>query len=63
MVIKDLFDDSVLDISWSSSGLHLLACSWDGSVVCVIFNPEEIGLPLSTSEKVKNYIIAFPPRD
>lgn len=52
MVIKDVFDDSVLDISWSSNGLHLLACSWDGSVVCVIFNSEEIGVPLSTSEKV-----------
>lgn len=52
VVIKDLFDDSVLDISWSSNGLHLLACSWDGSVACVNFTPSEIGSPLSVSEKV-----------
>ncbi|KAI4472211.1 member of the hir1 family of wd-repeat protein [Holotrichia oblita] len=55
VVIKDVFDDSVLDISWSSNGLHLLACSWDGTVVCVIFNPGEIGVPLSASEKNSLY--------
>jgi WD40 repeat protein len=52
VVIKDLFDDSVLDISWSSNGLYLFACSWDGSVACVIFEQEEIGIPLSIKEKV-----------
>jgi protein HIRA/HIR1 len=51
VVIKDLFDDSVLDISWSSNGLYLFACSWDGSVACVIFEQEEIGIPLSIKEK------------
>lgn len=52
VVIKELFDDSVLDISWSSNGLHLLACSWDGTVACVIFSSNEIGTPLSDTEKV-----------
>ncbi|XP_063920642.1 protein HIRA homolog isoform X2 [Zophobas morio] len=51
VVIKDLFDDSVLDISWSSNGLYLFACSWDGSVACVIFDQKEIGIPLSIKEK------------
>ncbi|XP_018573926.1 protein HIRA homolog [Anoplophora glabripennis] len=51
VVIKDLFDDSVLDISWSSNGLYLLACSWDGTVACVTFTQEEIGTPLSMDEK------------
>lgn len=51
VVIKDLFDDSVLDISWSSNGLYLLACSWDGTVACVVFTQEEIGVPLSVDEK------------
>ncbi|KAJ8924558.1 hypothetical protein NQ315_000707 [Exocentrus adspersus] len=51
VVIKDLFDDSVLDISWSSNGLYLLACSWDGTVACVLFAQEEIGIPLSMDEK------------
>lgn len=51
MVIKDLFDDSVLDISWSSRGDFLLACSWDGTVACVMFEQAEIGVPLSMDEK------------
>lgn len=52
VVIKELFDDSVLDISWSSNGLYLLACSWDGTVACVMFTQEEIGTPLSMDKKV-----------
>ncbi|KAB0796937.1 hypothetical protein PPYR_10998 [Photinus pyralis] len=51
VVIKDLFDDSVLDISWSSNGMNLLACSWDGTVACVVFVPQEIGHPLLVDEK------------
>lgn len=52
VVIHDLFTSSVLDLSWSSSGLHLLACSWDGTVTCIEFTTEEIGKPLSMGEKV-----------
>ncbi|XP_057664646.1 protein HIRA homolog isoform X1 [Diorhabda carinulata] len=55
VVIKDLFDDSVLDMSWSSNGLYLMACSWDGSVACVIFTQEEIGTPLTMDEKNELY--------
>lgn len=51
VVIKDLFDDSVLDISWGSNGLHFLACSWDGTVACIIFDPNEVGTPLTEIEK------------
>ncbi|XP_060535243.1 protein HIRA homolog [Cylas formicarius] len=51
VVIKDLFDDSVLDISWSSGGLFLLACSWDGTVACVTFDANEIGAALTLDEK------------
>ncbi|KAL1516544.1 hypothetical protein ABEB36_000450 [Hypothenemus hampei] len=51
VVIKDLFDDSVLDISWSSRGDFLLACSWDGTVACVMFDEAEIGVPLTMEEK------------
>lgn len=57
VVIKEIFDDSVLDISWNSVGLYLLACSWDGTVACIIFSAEEIGTPLSASETVCNYKI------
>ncbi|CAH1955908.1 unnamed protein product [Acanthoscelides obtectus] len=51
VVIKELFNDSVLDITWSSNGLYLLACSWDGTVACVTFTQDEIGTPLSMEEK------------
>ncbi|CAH0546433.1 unnamed protein product [Brassicogethes aeneus] len=55
VVIKDLFDDSVLDITWSSNGLYLLACSWDGTVACVTFTQDELGTPLSMDEKNSLY--------
>lgn len=54
VVIKDLFDDSVLDITWSSNGLYLLACSWDGTVACITFTQSEIGVPLTMDEKVNH---------
>ncbi|XP_044752723.1 protein HIRA homolog [Coccinella septempunctata] len=55
VVVKELFKDSVLDISWSSNRPLLLACSWDGSVACFIFDETEIGTPLSNSEKNSLY--------
>lgn len=55
VVIKDLFDDSVLDISWSSNGLHVMACSWDGTVACIMFDKNSIGITLSESEKDSLY--------
>ncbi|XP_066138243.1 protein HIRA [Euwallacea fornicatus] len=51
VVIKELFDDSVLDISWSQQGDFLLACSWDGTVACVMFKEAEMGVPLTMEEK------------
>lgn len=51
VVIHDLFSDSVLDISWSSDGLSLLACSSDGTVACLQFTNKEIGTPLTLEEK------------
>ncbi|CAG9114915.1 unnamed protein product [Plutella xylostella] len=51
VVVHDLFTDSVLDISWSSDGLNLLACSSDGSVACIQFTNKEIGTPLTLEEK------------
>ncbi|CAG9862092.1 unnamed protein product [Phyllotreta striolata] len=55
VVVKDLFDDSVLDMSWSSNGLYLMACSWDGTVGCIIFTQAEIGTPLTMDEKNELY--------
>ncbi|XP_075969948.1 histone cell cycle regulator-like protein [Anticarsia gemmatalis] len=51
VVVHDLFSDSVLDLSWSSDGLNLLACSSDGTVACIQFTNKEIGTPLTMEEK------------
>ncbi len=50
-VIKDLFDNPIMDLSWSKGPKPgLLACSMDGTVSYIEFNFEEIGYPLSKSE-------------
>ncbi|CAG4912875.1 unnamed protein product [Colias eurytheme] len=51
VVVHELFSDSVLDMSWSSDGLNLLACSSDGTVACIQFTNKEIGTPLTLEEK------------
>ncbi|XP_050301277.1 protein HIRA homolog isoform X2 [Anthonomus grandis grandis] len=51
VVVKELFEDSILDISWSSRGDFLLACSGDGTVACIMFEETEIGIPLTMDEK------------
>ncbi len=51
-VIHDLFDNSVLDLSWSQSGYQLMACSWDGTVAFIEFTEKELGKTMSSEEKV-----------
>lgn len=54
-VIQDLFDNPIMDLSWSKSPKPgLLACSMDGTVAYVEFDYEEIGYPLSKPEVVRN---------
>lgn len=55
LVIRDIFDDSILDLSWSSDGYILLACSGDGTVACLQFNEDELGKPLSQEDKNSLY--------
>ncbi|XP_034840349.1 protein HIRA [Maniola hyperantus] len=55
VVVHELFSDSVLDLSWSSDGLNLLACSSDGTVACIQFTNKEIGTPLTIEEKNSFY--------
>lgn len=55
MVLNDLFQDSILDISWSTNGCILMACSSDGTVACLQFDKEELGTPLTVEEKNQLY--------
>jgi WD40 repeat protein len=57
VIIKELFNDSVLDLTWSFDGLVMMACSWDGTIACVQFEETEIGKALSINEKVQKTII------
>ncbi|XP_015785638.1 protein HIRA [Tetranychus urticae] len=54
LVIHDLFESSVLDLTWSRDGYSLLSCSWDGSVAFIRFEPGEIG-KLSSQESKTAY--------
>uniref|UniRef100_A0A8C4QVT9 Protein HIRA n=1 Tax=Eptatretus burgeri TaxID=7764 RepID=A0A8C4QVT9_EPTBU len=51
VVVHDLFDKSIMDISWNVSGFEMLVCSMDGSVAFAEFSLEELGNPLSQEEK------------
>lgn len=51
VVIHDLFDKSIMDISWTLNGLGILVCSMDGSVAYLDFSQNELGDPLSEEEK------------
>lgn len=51
VVIHDLFEDSILDISWSKDGNSLMTCSWDGTVAFVYFDPSELGQMASEEAK------------
>jgi WD40 repeat protein len=50
-VVHDLFDNPVVDLAWSKRPKPaLLACSMDGTIVCIEFEHAEIGYPLSKPE-------------
>jgi len=51
VVLHDLFENSIMDISWSANGYFLLACSLDGSVAYMDFTVDELGKAISTEEK------------
>ncbi|CAA7047212.1 unnamed protein product [Microthlaspi erraticum] len=49
-VAKHFFGQSVVDLSWSPDGYSLFACSLDGTVAMIHFNPKELGVRLSDTE-------------
>eukprot|EP00118_Oscarella_pearsei_P022632 m.264331 g.264331 ORF g.264331 m.264331 type:complete len:97 (+) comp40469_c0_seq45:906-1196(+) len=61
VVTHDLFQQSVIDLSWSSSGYELMLCSLDGTVAYVEFTPDELGKPISNDQKAgSQHIPIFP---
>ncbi|KAG9262018.1 protein HIRA [Astyanax mexicanus] len=51
VVIHDLFDKSIMDITWTLNGLGMLVCSMDGTVAFLDFSQDELGDPLNEEEK------------
>nr|XP_023692870.1 protein HIRA [Paramormyrops kingsleyae]XP_023692871.1 protein HIRA [Paramormyrops kingsleyae] len=51
VVIHDLFDKSIMDITWTLNGLGILVCSMDGTVAFLDFSQDELGDPLNEEEK------------
>lgn len=52
--MEKLFSGPVLDLTWSTVGHHLLACSFDGTVALLKFSENELGRTISKQEKVLN---------
>ncbi|CAB0037827.1 unnamed protein product [Trichogramma brassicae] len=52
VVVHELFVASILDISWSQTGLCCCACSKDGTTVFIQFNHDELGEPLDPASQV-----------
>ncbi|ETW08827.1 hypothetical protein, variant [Aphanomyces invadans] len=50
-VVKDCFDASVTDLSWSYDGHTLLCASLDGSICFFQFTPDELGNPISRQQQ------------
>ncbi|TRY87710.1 hypothetical protein DNTS_018536 [Danionella cerebrum] len=51
VVIHDLFDKSIMDITWTLNGLGLMVCSMDGTVAFLDFSQDELGDSLNEEEK------------
>lgn len=64
VVIKDIFERQVLDLSWSRDGLTLYCCSADGSIVALSFTDTELGQAAPAQEVtniLKMYEKPVPP--
>ncbi|XP_065828482.1 protein HIRA-like isoform X2 [Oscarella lobularis] len=59
VVTHDIFKQSIIDLSWNSSGYELMLCSLDGTVAYIEFTQDELGRPITNDEKddffIENY--------
>ncbi|WFD49721.1 HIR complex subunit [Malassezia furfur] len=58
LVARDLFERGVMDLSWSSDGYTLYACSSDGTVAALVFSPDDLG-PVLPDDEVTQLRSAF----
>ncbi|KAF9103107.1 HIR complex subunit [Mortierella sp. AM989] len=49
--VKELFDHSFLDLSWTPDGQSLFACSYDGTVAILLFQSENLGVAVPAEER------------
>lgn len=49
--LENVFENSVLDISWSKTGYEMIACSMDGSIVYFEFTEKELGQIYNEQER------------
>ncbi|KAF9206226.1 HIR complex subunit, partial [Haplosporangium sp. Z 27] len=49
--VKELFDHSFLDLSWTPDGQSLFACSYDGTVAVLLFQSENLGEAVPAEER------------
>jgi len=52
VVIHDLFQSSIMDMSWSRCGYRLMACSLDGTLAYLEFTVAELGKSMTDQEKL-----------
>ncbi|CAK4483896.1 unnamed protein product [Aphanomyces euteiches] len=50
-VVKDCFDASVTDLSWSYDGFTLLSASLDGTICFFQFSADELGKPITPQQQ------------
>ena len=51
MGVKELFEHSSLDLSWTPDGQTLFACSYDGTVAVLLFQSENLGEAVPAEER------------
>eukprot|EP00795_Rhopilema_esculentum_P015575 gene15575-6844_t len=52
VVTHDLFQSSIMDLSWSRCGYRLLVCSLDGTLAYLDFTAAELGKAMTDQEKL-----------
>lgn len=50
VILHEVFEDTILDLSWHPSGTALVACSRDGTVAVLALDHSELGTPLGQEE-------------